>query len=249
MTSAPPVVGRSVEPEDRRLPPHHHRDLSGGWLRAAVFGAMDGLVSNLTLVSGVAGGGASDHIVVLTGLVGLVGGAFSMSAGEWTSVTSQNEATNKELDNERIELARSPVAEENELVDAWVARGLPERLAREVAQTVAQDPEQALRVHAQEELGVDPDKLPSPWQAATSSFLSFAVGAFVPLAPFLVGGAHALLVAFLLAGLALFGAGALVSRFTGRTVLFSGARQLLFGAATAAVTYGIGAGIGTGVAG
>jgi VIT1/CCC1 family predicted Fe2+/Mn2+ transporter len=210
---------------------------------------MDGLVSNLTLVSGVAGGGASDHIVVLTGLVGLVGGAFSMSAGEWTSVTSQNEATNKELDNERIELARSPVAEENELVDAWVARGLPERLAREVAQTVAQDPEQALRVHAQEELGVDPDKLPSPWQAATSSFLSFAVGAFVPLAPFLVGGAHALLVAFLLAGLALFGAGALVSRFTGRTVLFSGARQLLFGAATAAVTYGIGAGIGTGVAG
>ena len=249
MSSAPAVATQTKESDDRRLPAHHHRDLSGGWLRAAVFGAMDGLVSNLTLVSGVAGGGASDHIVVLTGLVGLVGGAFSMSAGEWTGVQSQNEATEKELENERIELARSPKSEENELAQAWMARGLPEDLAREVAHVVGQDPAQALRVHAQEELGVDPDKLPSPWQAAGSSFLSFALGAFIPLAPFLVGGAHALLVAFVLAGLGLFGAGALVSRFTGRTAWFTGTRQLLFGAVTAAVTYGIGAAVGTGVSG
>ena len=252
MTSAPSassVAGVAAEPEDRRPPAHHHRDLSGGWLRAAVFGAMDGLVTNVTLVSGVSGGNASNHFVVLTGLVGLVGGAFSMAAGEWTSVQSQNEATRNELEMERIELERSPKAEENELVDAWVARGLPEQLAREVARTVALDPVQALRVHAQEELGVDPDKLPSPWQAAGSSFLSFAVGAFIPLAPFLVGGGHALAVAFVLAALGLFTAGGLVSRFTGRTVVFSGTRQLLFGAVTAAVTYGIGAAVGTGVSG
>lgn len=249
MTSAPSVASAtSDEPDDRRPPHDHHRDLTGGWLRAAVFGAMDGLVTNVTLVSGVSGGSASNHLVVLTGLVGLVGGAFSMAAGEWTSVQSQNEATHAELDLERIELARSPKAEENELVAAWVGRGLPEHLAREVAQTVAANPEEALRVHAQEELGVDPDKLPSPWQASGFSFLSFAAGAFVPLAPFLVGGAHALLVAFVLAGLGLFAAGALVSRYTGRTALFTGTRQLLFGAATAAVTYGIGAAVGTGVA-
>jgi VIT1/CCC1 family predicted Fe2+/Mn2+ transporter len=247
MTTAEAAAAQEIA--ERRPPEHHHRDLSGGWLRAAVFGAMDGLVSNVALISGVAGGGVSDHVVMLTGLAGLVGGAFSMAVGEYTSVQSQNEATAAELAMEARELSRSPRAEAAELAQAWVDRGVPADLAQQMAAALSQNPEQALRVHAQEELGVDPDRLPSPLQAALSSFSAFCVGAVIPLVPYFVGGRFALLVAFVLAALGLFGAGSLVSRFTGRSAVFSGGRQLGLGAVAAAVTYGIGAAVGTGVAG
>jgi VIT1/CCC1 family predicted Fe2+/Mn2+ transporter len=230
-----------------RLPPeHHHRDLTGGWLRAAVFGAMDGLVSNTALISGVGGAGTSNHIVVLTGLAGLVGGALSMAAGEWTSVQTQNEATLAEVAQESLELRRSPLSEEAELVEIWRDRGLEPELAREVARALHRDPATALRVHTQEELGIDPDHLPSPWQAAGASLLAFTAGAFVPLFPFLVQVPHALTVALLLAMVGLFTSGALASRFSGRTATFSGVRQLLIGAACAALTYGVGTAVGAG---
>ncbi len=231
----------------RTIPDEHHRDLTGGWLRAAVFGAMDGLVSATSLISGVSAGGGSDHAVLLAGLAGLVGGAVSMGIGEWTSVSSSNEATEAELAQERRELARAPEAETAELAAAWVRRGLPAELAMQVSRAIGRNPEEALRVHAQEELGIDPDHLPSPWQTAGSSFAAFSLGALLPTLPFFVGGRWALLVTFVLAGLALFGCGALVSRFTGRSTAFSGLRQLALGAAAAAVTYGIGAAVGAGV--
>jgi VIT1/CCC1 family predicted Fe2+/Mn2+ transporter len=207
---------------------------------------MDGLVSNTSLIAGVAGGGAADHTVLLTGLAGLVGGALSMAGGEWTSVRSQNEATEAELDQERVELTRAPASEEAELVELWRERGLDESLARAVAHQLHRDPETALRVHAQEELGVDPDKLPSPWQAAGSSFVSFVIGAFVPLAPYLVGGTYALLASLLCAAVGLFVAGAVASRFTSRSWVFAGARQLLLGAVFAGITYVIGDLVGAG---
>jgi VIT1/CCC1 family predicted Fe2+/Mn2+ transporter len=218
---------------------HVHRDVSGGWLRAGTFGAMDGLVTNVSLIAGFAGGSVSSKTVVLAGMAGLVAGAFSMATGEYTSVQSQNEAMQAEVDVERLELHRHPHAEQRELADSYVARGLDRELADEVARQLSRDPEQALAVHAREELGVDPDKLPSPWVAAGSSFVAFAVGAFIPLLPYLLG-ATALTISLVLSGLALFGAGAAVARFTSRSVLFSGMRQLLLGAVAAGATYLVG---------
>jgi VIT1/CCC1 family predicted Fe2+/Mn2+ transporter len=227
-----------------RLPPeHHHRDIQGGALRPALFGAMDGLVSNGSLIAGVAGAGASAHTVALTGLAGLVAGAFSMATGEYTSVRAQNEATFAEVDLERRELRRSPDSEQAELALAYVRRGLDPALAAQVAAQLHRDPEVTLRVHAQEELGVDIEHLPSPWTAASSSFLAFGVGAVLPALPYFAG-ASLLWLSLLLGAIGLFAAGAVVSRFTGRGVLFSGARQLLVGALAAAVTYGIGALVG-----
>src|SRR5947209_15480345 len=131
---------------------HHHRDVSGGWLRPAVFGAMDGLVTNIALIAGVGGGGVSPHSIVLTGVAGLVAGAISMGLGEYTSVRTQNEQVEHEVAKERLELERNPHAEARELADRWIARGLPEDLANQVALTLARNPDEALRVHAQEEL-------------------------------------------------------------------------------------------------
>ena len=165
----------------------HHADVSGGWLRPAVFGAMDGLVTNIALIAGVGGGGVSPHSIVLTGSAGLVAGAISMGLGEYTSVRSANEQVAAEVAKERRELERHPEAEARELADAWVARGLPRDLATQVAEAVRRDPEEALRVHVREELGVDPDDQPSPWAAAISSFLFFSIGALVPLLPYLLG--------------------------------------------------------------
>ena len=150
---------------------HHHADVSGGWLRAATFGAMDGLVTNIALIAGVGGGGVGRHTLVLTGVAGLVAGAISMGLGEYTSVSTQNEQVSAELAKERHELRVNPEGELEELVATWARRGLPESLAREVAEALRHDPEQELRVHAQEELGVVPDELPSPWVAAGSSLV------------------------------------------------------------------------------
>lgn len=229
-------------------PEHHHahRDVTGGWLRPAVFGVMDGLVSNTALVAGVAGGGASSGTVLLAGLAGLAAGAFSMATGEYVSVASQTELTRAEIEIEKRELARVPEAEQAELAAIYVSRGVDEATAAEVARQLSRDPEQAWRVHAREELGVDPDDLPSPWTAAGSSFAAFTVGAFVPVLPYLLGRGS-LLVAVVLALVALFVAGALVSRFTDRGVLYSGSRQLLLGGAAAALTYVVGSLVGTGL--
>ncbi|MEU1397876.1 VIT1/CCC1 transporter family protein [Micromonospora zamorensis] len=221
----------------------HHADVSGGWLRPAVFGAMDGLVTNIALIAGVGGGGVSSHSIVLTGSAGLVAGAISMGLGEYTSVRSANEQVAAEVAKERRELERHPEAEARELADAWVARGLPRDLATQVAEAVRRDPEEALRVHVREELGVDPDDQPSPRAAAISSFLFFSLGALVPLLTYLFGATE-LWLALAVGGLGLFVAGAVVARFTNRPWWTSGLRQLLLGAAAAGATYLIGSLIG-----
>jgi VIT1/CCC1 family predicted Fe2+/Mn2+ transporter len=233
-------------PVPEHVPHHAHRDVSGGWLRPAVFGAMDGLVSNLALMTGVAGGDVSAHTLVVTGLAGLAAGAFSMAAGEYTSVASQRELVEAELAVERIELDRNPEDELRELASLYVARGVEPELAHEVARQLSADPEQALEIHAREELGVDPTDLPSPLVAAVSSFGSFALGALLPVLPYLLG-ATALWPAVLLALAGLFGCGAAVARVTARSWWFSGMRQLVLGGAAAAVTFGIGALIGSAV--
>ncbi|MBC9724611.1 VIT1/CCC1 transporter family protein [Streptomyces sp. TRM68367] len=225
---------------------HTHRDVNGGWLRPAVFGAMDGLVSNLALMTGVAGGSASQHAVVLSGFAGLAAGAFSMAAGEYTSVASQRELVQAELDVERRELRKHPKDEEAELAALYQARGVEPKLAREVARQLSEDPEQALEIHAREELGIDPGDLPSPLVAAVSSFGSFALGALVPVLPYLLG-ANSLWPAVLLALIGLFASGAVVAKVTARTWWFSGLRQLTLGGAAAGVTYALGTLFGTAV--
>jgi VIT1/CCC1 family predicted Fe2+/Mn2+ transporter len=219
--------------------PEHHSDVSGGWLRAATFGAMDGLVTNIALIAGVGGGGVGRSTLILTGVAGLVAGAISMGIGEYTSVRTQNEQVGAELVKELRELRANPEGEADELVAMWTARGLPVGLARQVADVLKVNPEQALRVHAQEELGVVPDELPSPWTAALSSFVCFAIGAVIPLLTYLMGF-DSLWLALSVGGVGLFVAGALVARFTGRSWLLSGLRQLTLGALAAGATYLIG---------
>ncbi|MFD8791360.1 VIT1/CCC1 transporter family protein [Streptomyces vinaceus] len=222
---------------------HTHRDVNGGWLRPAVFGAMDGLVSNLALMTGVAGGAVAPQAIVITGLAGLAAGAFSMAAGEYTSVASQRELVLAELDIERAQLRKHPVDEMEELAELYVSRGVEPSLAREVAMQLSRDPEQALEIHAREELGIDPDDLPSPMVAAVSSFGSFALGALLPVLPYLLG-ATSLWPAVLLALAGLFACGAVVSRVTARSWWYSGLRQLVLGGAAAGVTYVLGTWIG-----
>ncbi|MEU3712512.1 VIT1/CCC1 transporter family protein [Streptomyces catenulae] len=223
---------------------HTHRDVNGGWLRPAVFGAMDGLVSNLALMTGVAGGAVSQQTLIITGLAGLAAGAFSMAAGEYTSVASQRELVLAELDIERAELRKHPKDERDELAALYVSRGVEPELARKVAEQLSRDPEQALEIHAREELGVDPSDLPSPTVAAVSSFGSFALGALLPVLPYLLG-ASALWPAVVLALIGLFACGAVVARVTARSWWFSGVRQLLLGGAAAGVTYILGTVFGT----
>ncbi len=225
---------------------HHHADVSGGWLRPAVFGAMDGLVTNIALIAGVGGGGVNRHTVVLTGFAGLVAGAISMGLGEYTSVRTQNEQIAGEVAKERRELERNPLAEAEELAQLWIERGLSPELARQVATAVGENPDEAVRVHAREELGIDPHDLPSPWVAAFSSFVCFSIGALIPLVPYLFGAA-ALWLALAVGGLGLFVAGALTARFTNRRWWTSGLRQLVLGLAAAGATYVIGRLIGAGI--
>jgi VIT1/CCC1 family predicted Fe2+/Mn2+ transporter len=224
---------------------HHHADVSGGWLRPAVFGAMDGLVTNIALIAGVGGGGVAPENIVLTGVAGLVAGAISMGLGEYTSVRSQNEQIAAEVAKERRELEVHPDAEAAELTDAWTARGLPRDLAEQVTEALRANPRETLRAHVREELGVDPDDQPSPWTAAFSSLLCFSLGALIPLLTYLLGFTS-LWLALGMGGVGLFTAGALVARFTRRPWWVSGARQLLMGAAAAGVTYLVGRAIGVG---
>jgi len=227
-----------------------HRSGQSGTLRASIFGVSDGLVSNLSLVMGFVGAAAANQLVVLAGVAGLLAGAFSMAAGEWISMTSQRELFERQIELEREELKVMPEQEELELAAVYRRKGIPDADARRLAHRLMADPEVALDTKAREELGLDPDQLGSPWGAAISSFLAFTVGAFVPLAAFLVtSGRAAFLASLVLSGVALFAVGAAVSLFTGRPLVYSGARQVLIGAAAAAVTYGVGAVIGVAIAG
>jgi VIT1/CCC1 family predicted Fe2+/Mn2+ transporter len=218
---------------------HQHRDVSGGWLRPSVFGMMDGLVSNFALIAGVAGASASSTTVSLAGLAGLVGGAFSMAAGEYVSVQSQNESTRAELEVEAHELRHNAEAELQELTESYVARGVDQETASKVAWQLSRDPEQALLVHAQQELGVDPTSLPSPYTAASSSLAFFSVGAVLPVLPYFFG-ATSLWVSAVIAVIALFAAGAISAGFTARSWWFAGTRQLVLGVVAAAITFGLG---------
>lgn len=222
---------------------HEHPDVTGGWLRPAVFGAMDGLVSNFALIMGVAGGSDGSKPVVLAGLAGLAAGAFSMAAGEYTSVASQAEYALAQVAIERAEIIANGPAEEAELAAMFVAKGVHEGAAREVAQQIHTDLDNAVRVHAREELGVDTDELPSPMLAAASSFLSFAVGALLPLLPFLLG-VTALAPSIVISLIALFACGAVVTRVTARPWWYGGTRQLVLGGAAAALTYFVGSLVG-----
>ena len=224
---------------------HHHRDVSGGWLRPAVFGAMDGLVTNASLIAGVGGGGASAHTIVLTGLAGLAAGAGSMAAGEYVSVSSQNELIYSEVNKERLELENNAAFEQAELATMLRARGVSAATARQAAAEISANPEQALAVHALEELGVDPGELPSPVVAAGASMASFAVGAVIPLLPYLAG-LSVLAVSLGVAGVALLTGGMVVGRLTGRPLLRSGLRQLALGGVAVAVTFVVGSLIGGG---
>jgi VIT1/CCC1 family predicted Fe2+/Mn2+ transporter len=221
----------------------HHADVSGGWLRPAVFGAMDGLVTNIALIAGVGGGGVAPGNVVLTGVAGLVAGAISMGLGEYTSVRAQNEQVAAEVAKERRELERHPEVEAQELVETWVKRGVPRRLAVQIAEALKDNPEESLRLHVREELGVDPDEQPSPWIAAVSSFGFFSLGALVPLVTYLLGFTS-LWLALAVGGVGLFVTGAIVSRFTSRPWWLSGLRQLLLGGLAAGATYLVGTLVG-----
>ena len=245
--SMPAVVARSEASQQSEID-HTHRDVSGGWLRPSVFGAMDGLVSNTALVAGVAAANSTAHDVILAGWAGLLAGAFSMAVGEWTSVQSQPQLVQAEITKERIELERSPAAEERELAGLFRRRGLPRDLAVRVAAEVSKDPDEAWRVHVREELGIDPDSQPSPYVAGGLSLVTFALGAFMPLLPYLVG-AHTLVWSIVLGALLLLLMGGAVARFTHRPLVFAALRQLVLGSACVAVVFGIGHAIGTSVSG
>jgi VIT1/CCC1 family predicted Fe2+/Mn2+ transporter len=244
------AVSRGMAREARVLrPEHHHRDIQGGAARAAVFGVSDGLVSNVSLILGMAGA-ASDQpgIVRLAGLAGLIAGSVSMAAGEFVSMKAQRELFERELDMERREIRRRPLVEQAELADIYRSRGVSPDIAQQLAGEMMRDPDLALETHAREELGIDPGSLGSPNRAAASSFVTFALGALVPLLPwFFAQGDVATVVSLVLAGLTAIGVGCVLARFTGRSRLFTASRQLAFAVVPAAITFGIGTAVGVGI--
>jgi len=227
---------------------HRHRDVSGGKLRPTVFGAVDGLVTNASLIAGLGGAAAQPHTVILTGAAALVAGAFSMGTGEYVSVTNQNELVHAEVATERTMHARFPAAEQAELADTFVGYGADPETAARMAAAVSQDPDTALRLHTREELGVDPFELPSALVAGVSSLVAFSAGALIPLLPYLAGLAS-LAAALGVAAVALLTLGVAVGRLTGRPLLRSGLRQLVLGGVAVAVTFAVGSLIGGGLHG
>jgi len=218
-----------------------HRRGGGGNLRAAVFGVSDGLVSNTSLILAVAGAGAASREVLLSGIAGLLAGAFSMAAGEYISMRSQRELFERQMAEERAELERFPAEEAEELALIYGARGIPLEQARSMTAALVQDPEKALDTLAREELGLNPEELGSPWGAALASFLAFAGGALLPVVPFLfVGGPRTLPLVLVIASVSLFGIGAALSLFSGKNALLSGLRLLVVGALAGGTTYLIG---------
>jgi VIT1/CCC1 family predicted Fe2+/Mn2+ transporter len=227
-----------------------HRSASGNNLRAAVLGANDGLVSNLCLVMGVAGAGAASQTVLLTGLAGMVAGACSMALGEWLSVTNARELAQTQIAQEAEELEQTPAAEEHELALIYQAKGVGKEDARRVAAQIMSDKQGALDTLTREELGIDPTELGgNPWSAAATSFALFAAGAIFPVAPFFLFKSPWVIGASLFSsGALLCVVGMLTSLFNGRSAWYSAVRQLLFGCLAAAVTYGLGAALGTALA-
>jgi VIT1/CCC1 family predicted Fe2+/Mn2+ transporter len=224
----------------RRREPWHRGDRSGA-LRAGVFGISDGLVSNTALVMGFAGSGVSRTVTLLAGVAGLLAGAFSMAAGEYVSMSSQREMYQREIALEETELAEKPEEEHAELVLIYRAKGLSRTDAEQLATKIMSDRSVALDTLAREELGLDPDQLGSPWSAAASSLLAFALGAFVVVVPYLAGsGTAALVTAIVLALAAMFGVGASIGALNGRNAVRSGFRQVVAGTLAAAVTFGVG---------
>jgi VIT1/CCC1 family predicted Fe2+/Mn2+ transporter len=228
-----------------------HRAASGNALRAAVLGASDGLLSNFSLVMGVAGADASGRAVLVAGLAGLLAGAFSMALGEWISVQSSRELYERQIAIERDELEQRPEEEQAELALIYQAKGLPADQAEAIAARLIADRPAALDALTREELGVDPEELGgSAWEAAISSFLLFAVGAIVPVLPFFfLGGLTAVGLSVGLSTLGLFGIGAAITLLTGRSIWYSGMRQVLVGLAAAGITFGIGRLIGVSLGG
>ena len=225
-----------------------HRNINGGWMRPAVFGAMDGLVSNFALMVGVAGGSQAVGIenttaIVLAGFAGLLAGAFSMAAGEYTSVASQAELAMAEIEIEKNELRQNPDAEIKELAEVWIKRGVSETVAMQFSKELSNNFEAFADAHTSEEFGVTAGDLPSAKLAAISSFIAFAAGATVPLVPFLLGSTK-IVYSMIISLIGLFGAGALVSLVTTRTWWYSGTRQLIIGSGAAAITWFLGTTIG-----
>jgi VIT1/CCC1 family predicted Fe2+/Mn2+ transporter len=213
-----------------------------GALRAAIFGMNDGLVSNLSLIFGVAGSGVHRDVVVIAGIAGLLAGAFSMAAGEYISMKVQREVFEELIHKEAHEIATQPEEEVEELAEIYRRKGVDADSAQRIASAVMEDPQMALETHAREELGIDIDEgLGSPWAAAGSSFATFAIGAFVPLLSFLfTSGAAAVVASAMLSGVTLFAVGGAITSLTRRGFLRSGLRMLLIGAAAAAITFGVG---------
>lgn len=249
--SASKVRGVSVyrgraEPETHPLPASveevgkRHKSFGSGTLRAGVFGVNDGLVSNTCLVMGVAGAAVEPNVLILTGVAGLLAGAFSMAAGEYVSMLSQKEMFEHQIAQEKDELERYPKEEAEELALIYEARGIPLAEARDVANKLIANPEKALDTLAREELGLNPDDLGSPIGAAISSFIMFSIGASLPIIPFLLGLSRGVEIAAAISGVALFAVGAALSLFSGRSALVGGMRMLLIGGAAAAATYMIG---------
>jgi len=218
-----------------------HRDLTGGTARATVFGISDGLVTNVSLILGFAGAHPAASVVRLAGIAGLVAGAFSMATGEYLSMQAQRELFERELAVERKALAENPELERKELIGIYESKGIDSGLAEELADTMMRSPEIALETHAREELGIDPKAIGKPLSAAIASFFAFAFGAFIPLLPWLIGGGTAAIVGSIVLGaLASLAVGALLGRFTGRSIAKSAFRQLIVASFAAAVTYGVG---------
>jgi vacuolar iron transporter family protein len=217
---------------------HRHGDVSGGWLRAATFGAMDGLVSNTALIAGV-GATADSQAVVISGFAGLVAGAFSMALGEFASVKTANEQIESEVRVERRAFRMHPQAERAELVAMFVDLGMSRETALQATDELHRDENRALNFHLSQELGVDPREKPSPYVAAMSSFLMFAIGAIVPLMPYLLGF-QSLWLGLLCGGVGLLIAGGVAARFTKKPVWFASLRQLLFGTVAIAATFVVG---------
>jgi VIT1/CCC1 family predicted Fe2+/Mn2+ transporter len=225
-----------------------HRTTFGGSLRAAVFGANDGLVSNFSLVMGIAGANAEPRFVLLAGIAGLLAGASSMAAGEFVSVQSQRELYEQQIAIEREELEMAPDEEREELSLIYQAKGIPSKEAEELARRIVSNPQTAIDTLAREELGLDPAGLGSPWIAASSSFVAFAFGAAIPVIPYLITtGSTAFIASAVACGLSLFVVGGLISLFTGRSFFFSGFRMLGIGALAAGATYLIGKLLGVSV--
>lgn len=223
----------------------HHRNVQGGAARAAVFGVSDGLLTNVSLILGVAGAHPAAGVVRLAGLAGLVAGAFSMAAGEYVSMRAQSELIEREVAVEREELRRHPESEHRELVALYVSRGVPPSAAEQVATALGRDPEVALEVHSREELGINPRSVGSPRAAAGSSFVSFAVGALIPLIPwFFTSGDPAVYASIIVGAISSLAIGALVAGFTGRSTWFTAGRQLIIAALAAAITFGVGSLVG-----